>query len=212
MEGGGFAQKKGWMWLELQRPLRSAKWVECWFVVDAGHLRFYDDAASRKAIGDIALSEAEVTKCPRVDYFAFRLEDLRRSRKYVLAAETEAESLNWAESLLEHGASGLLRALSVKPKASMSFKSFSRRKAAVVHENDAAGGSFKSFKSFGSRKTREQAPERAKVAEPPASQVPVPDEQGATEAAAAGRRRERCVQFMDVDEPPTKRISLGLGM
>merc|ERR1712187_680424 len=113
MEGGGFAQKKGWMWLELQRPLRSARWVECWFVVDAGHLRFYDDAASRKAIGDIALSEAEVTKCPRVDYFAFRLEDLRRSRKYVLAAETEAESLNWAESLLEHGASGLLRALSV---------------------------------------------------------------------------------------------------
>ena len=65
---------------------------------------------------DVALDNTEISTCghARAGKFAFRLTDLQQHRKLVLAAETETASLSWAESILEHGASGLFRSLSVR--------------------------------------------------------------------------------------------------
>lgn len=202
------------MWLETHKPLRGSKWEEYWFVVDNGRLRFYEDPTSRKAMADVTLDDTEIGSCghPRAGHFAFRLTDLKHHRKYVLAADTEAESLSWGESILEHGASGLFRSLSVKPKSSLSFMSFSRAKTpGAVPTNDSenatlpGSGSF-NFKSFGRRKL----PQNAQMGPLHAPQVPqaAPAEEGQTEDASRDRRRPRCVQFMEVEEPPKKRLSI----
>lgn len=198
--------KTGWLWLEVRRMTRTT-WMEAWVTLQEGTLRFFDDMASRRPIGSIDLGGAEVSSCrfARTDHCAFRVS--HGKHHFVLAAETEEESFDWAESLIEHGAMGLLRSLSVKPKASMSFKSFGRSKLAGANSDGslAAESRFKSMRSFGRSKLDQKKPPSSTKPQPSLTVEPPAEAQREDEAAMGRRRRD--VHF--AEEHSAKRLSVG---
>merc|ERR1719198_275652 len=198
----------GWLWLEVRRLMRT-KWVEFFFVLDEGTLRWFDDAGSHKSLGCIDVSSTEVSSCAfaRAGRPAFCLGKISGNDRFILAAETEQESLSWAESMIAHGAMGLLRSLTVKPQASMSFKSFGRVKPANESDGgiDETAKRFGSMTSFGSMKSFGRAGlPKATVASVPT----VPSDSAVPQQgdAATTTRRRRAVQFEE--ERPSKRASL----
>lgn len=209
-EAGGAARTTGWLWLEMRRLARTTKFVEFYFVLDEGTLRWYDDAGSHKSLGCIDVSSTEVSSClfARAGRPAFRLGKIGSNDRFILAAETEQESLSWAESMIAHGAMGLLRSLTAKPKASMSFKSFGRVKPPAESDGgiEEAAKRFGSMKAFSSMKSFGRAGlPKATVASPPTA----PSDDSAVPQqgdAATTTRRRRAVQFEE--ERPSKRISL----
>jgi len=205
------SNKSGWLSLE-KRRMGRATWHDYWFVLEdnpitGSQLRFYDDRTSRKPIGGILVCGSDVASCThaRANHFAFRLTDSRHNHA-VLSAETESEAMDWAESLIEHGATGLMRSITVKPKASMSFKSFRRPKAAAgpseAHEQPNAA--MRSFKPGDRNRATGQ-----ETAQPQSLALESLPQQQARPATATGRRTRKGVHFGD-EEPPPKRLSAGM--
>ncbi|KAL1522012.1 hypothetical protein AB1Y20_021657 [Prymnesium parvum] len=137
---------EGWLWLETTSKahgihMSHSKWHQSWFVLDEGHLRHFSSPDSLEPLHTIDVRDLEVANVKKLrrGKNAFRLNVLGGSHtrtKYVVAGETSKESLDWAEMLLDAGACGLLRAVSVKQgksfrgarkSISKAFRSFSRK-------------------------------------------------------------------------------------
>jgi len=190
--------KSGWLWLEVRR-FTWTTWMEYYFVLDEGILCWYDDAGSHKSLGHVEVSSTEVSSCAfaRTSHFAFRISQLSGKGKFILAAETEKDSLDWAESLIAHGATGLLRSLTVKPKVSMSFRP--RLTKQVDESNHDSERATSRFKSFGRAKPPKASAAPVAATTPPEGLM---DPQG----EAIGRRRKG-VHFEGERSP--KRLSVG---
>jgi len=173
--------------------------MEYYFVLDEGILCWYDDAGSHKSLGHVEVSSTEVSSCAfaRTSHFAFRISQLSGKGKFILAAETEKDSLDWAESLIAHGATGLLRSLTVKPKVSMSFRP--RLTKQVDESNHDSERATSRFKSFGRAKPPKASAAPVAATTPPEGLM---DPQG----EAVGRRRKG-VHFEGERSP--KRLSVG---
>ena len=110
----------GYLWKEGHN---RKNWKRRWFVLEEQQLRYYATPDALEPIGTVALQGSSVVTCKhaRQGKFAFRLAvektaDGNSHDKYILAGDSEAESLHWAKSLIDEGASGDLKALSVAPK------------------------------------------------------------------------------------------------
>lgn len=198
--------KKGWLWLEVRKS-----WEEYWFVLEDGQLRYYEDPSSRKPIERINLDDTEVASCGHArKYFAFRLSHHDGRQKHVLATENEAESLDWAESIIEHGATGLVRALSVKPKASMSFVSFGRNKS-IAGSNQAGQASeshfMMPFRSFGRSKGNSAKAALSQASPQQGAPLSTANAELIGASPATTGQRRKAVYF--AEEPASKRLSVG---
>eukprot|EP00316_Scyphosphaera_apsteinii_P012261 CAMPEP_0119320724 /NCGR_PEP_ID=MMETSP1333-20130426/53224_1 /TAXON_ID=418940 /ORGANISM="Scyphosphaera apsteinii, Strain RCC1455" /LENGTH=409 /DNA_ID=CAMNT_0007327501 /DNA_START=9 /DNA_END=1234 /DNA_ORIENTATION=+ len=114
----------GWLWKEGHK---WKTWKQRWFVLEEGHLRYYHSPEALEPIATIIITGAEILSCrnPRPGKYAFRLNTVKQEDgyvesswriKYIMAGESEKESLNWIKALMSEGAGGELLSISVLPK------------------------------------------------------------------------------------------------
>ena len=92
-----------------------------WFVLDEGHLKYFEARGALEPIATLVITGAEITSCkvPRPVYYAFRVNTTQQAdghNKYIVAGDSEKESLDWVKALIEEGAKGDILSISVQPK------------------------------------------------------------------------------------------------
>ena len=127
---------RGYLWKEGHQ---RKNWKKRWFLLDEGHLRYYEKKSSLEPIASITVTGAEVVSVQRPRRrHAFRLNTSPQEdghSKYILAGETEKDSLEWIKALLDEGCKGNMMAITLLPRAglvgSAKRRQFGKRLSAV---------------------------------------------------------------------------------
>jgi hypothetical protein len=96
----------GWLYLEDMNKINV--WHLRYFVLDEGHLRYFTKEEDLDPLSTINVRGHQVGPVgkARIGKHAFRINVMKQADgryKYVLAGETEADSLTWLKALVEQG-------------------------------------------------------------------------------------------------------------
>ena len=124
---------RGYLWKEGHQ---RKNWKKRWFLLDEGHLRYYEKKSSLEPIASITVTGAEVVSVQRPRRrHAFRLNTSPQEdghSKYILAGETEKDSLEWIKALLDEGCKGNMMSIALLPRhGRRSQRQFGKRLSAV---------------------------------------------------------------------------------